>query len=562
MTARSPRVRSPVAFAGTVVATLATFRALDLLINRLGQLPASAYRERVFLDNLLSRWWGLLTTRVPLMLVLAAISVVGLAFVLDEYRFGGGVVRRRLGGIFAGWGELAGGASLRWFVVGVTGVAAWALSCYARNLYLDQLHVADRLLVVALWLAIAWRPAFVLPFAVAATAVAGQFVVPLGFISWTEMGVVLRFPVLFGAFWIVRTVTRDRQSDVFIFAWCCLLAATYWTSGVGKLRVGWLTHPHVNLLLLGAYANGWLASLDPRAVERIARIIGTFAVPLMLFTLLVECGSLLMLWRRWSLVAFFLLATVFHLGAFAMTGIFFWKWILVDAMLLAYLLRGDRLTRLSIFRPALFALSVVIILASPWWVPSENLTWFDTPLTYSLEIEGVEGQGASHVLPAGFFRPYSDAFVLGASGATPPHPKLTRGMGVTMDRLIATTLESARTPDSVFALEQSLGTQRADSAATSAFDAFIRAYASNARCSRERDPWFLRVAGVPRHLWTLPLDAALPCGVPLERVRLYERTTFFDGDSLHVIRRLLLGEIIVAPRPVTASVRGLSCVGC
>src|SRR6185503_19531524 len=113
----------------------------------------------------------------------------------DEYRFGGGAARRRLGALFAGWSKLDD-APLRWFVLGVTGVAAWALSCYAKNLYLDQLHVADRLLVVALWLAIAWRPIFVLPFAIAAAAVAGPFVIPLGFISWTEMGVVLRFPAL------------------------------------------------------------------------------------------------------------------------------------------------------------------------------------------------------------------------------------------------------------------------------------------------------------------------------------------------------------------------------
>jgi hypothetical protein len=43
---------------------------------------------------------------------------------------------------------------------------------------------------------------------------------------------------------------------------------------------------------------------------------------------------------------------VFHLGAFAMTGIFFWKWILVDAMLLVFLLRGKRLATLKLFTPA------------------------------------------------------------------------------------------------------------------------------------------------------------------------------------------------------------------
>jgi hypothetical protein len=550
MSARLPASRPTLAFAGTFLGVLVAFRALDVLVARLGQLPASAYAESLFLDDLIGRWAHLITSRAPSWLPVAVVGVVVAAIVVDARRLGG-AGRRRLAALFGGWNELDEGNALRWLVLGVTGVATWALSCYARNLYLDQLHVADRLVIVVLWVAIAWRPIFALPFAVAATAVAGQFVVPLGFISWTEMGVVLRFPVLVAAFWIVRTVTRRRQSDVFVFAWCCLLAATYWTSGLGKLRVGWLTHPHVHLLLLGAYANGWLSSLDPKTVERAARVIASLAWPLMLFTLVVECGSLVMLWRRWVLVGFFVLAGVFHLGAFAMTGIFFWKWILIDAMLLVYLLRGRRLTRMPIFTGERFAMSVLAILASPVWVPSENLTWFDTPLTYSLELEGVDARGAVHALPAGFFRPYSEAIVLGASGATPPHPKLTRGMGVTMDRTLASVLESARSADAVFAIERARGIVRADSAASAAFDDFVGTYAANARCATERDPLLLRVIGVPRHLWTLPLDAALPCDVRLERVRVVERTTFFDGTALRVVRRIPLREIAVAARADT-----------
>jgi hypothetical protein len=542
MNTRSAAPRSTLAFTGAVVGVFATFRVLDLGISRLGQRPVIAYGEIV-------RWWQLFLSRVPWWLAVTGIALLAIAFWLDERRFGGGAVRQRVVALFGGWDQLEDGRALRWLVVAVTAVPAWALSCYARNLYLDQWHLPDRLLIVALWVAIAWRPLFVFPFALAAAGMAGQFVIPLGFISWTEMGVLLRFPVLVGAFWIVRAITGRRQSDVFIFAWVCVVAATYWTSGLGKLRVGWLTHPHVHLLLLGAYANGWLAFLEPRVVERAARVVASLAWPFMLFTLIVECGALVLLWRRWSLIAFFVLATAFHLGAFAMTGIFFWKWIVVDAMLVIYLLRGRRLTLLPIFTPGLFALSVAATLASPLWAPSENLTWFDTPLTYSLELEGVDARGGAHALPAGFFRPYGDAIVLGPAGATPPHPSLTRGMGVTMDRALAASLERARSADEVFALETARGTVRGtvrvDSAASAAFDDFVRTYAANARCASERDPPILRVVGVPRHLWTFPLDAALPCGVRLERVRVFERTTFFDGTRLRLIRRLLLREIVV-----------------
>ena len=546
MTTRPPSSRATLAFAGTVLGVLATFRVLDIAVARLGQLPAAAYTESFFLDDLIARWWRLASTRVPWWFFVVGIVLAILVLALDQRRFGG-AGRRRLMPLFAGWRDLEGGQALRWLVLGVSAVAAWTLSGYGRNLYFDRLHAADRLLIVVLCVGIAWRPLFVVPFAIAATAVAGQLVVPLGFISWTEMAVVLRIPVLFGAFWIVRAVTRRRESDVFIFAVCCLLAATYWTSGLGKLRVGWMSHPHVNLLLLGAYANGWLAFLEPKTIERASRIVASLAWPLMLFTLLVECGALVMLWRRWSIVGFLLLAPAFHLGAFALTGIFFWKWIVVEAMLLVYLMRDHRLVRLSIFTPGLFALSVIAIVASPIWAPSENLTWFDTPLTYTLELEGVDARGAAHALQAGFFRPYTEAIVLGVGGATSAHAKLTRGMGITMDRSTAEALEAARSPDEVFALEERRAPARADSAATAALDDFLRAYAANARCTRERDPVILRVVGVPRHLWTFPLDAALPCGVVLERIRVFERTTFFDGTALRVIRRILLRETRLRP---------------
>ena len=552
MNTRAASSRATLALAGAIVGLLVTFRVLDVAIARLGQLPASAYAESFFLDDLIGRWWRLVSTRAPWWLVVVGIALTLVAFFVDARRLDG-AGRRRLMALFAGWHELEDGRALRWLVLGVTGVAAWALSCYARNLYLDQLHVADRMLIIALWVAIAWRPILVLPFAIAATAVGGQFVVPLGFISWTEMGVVLRFPVLFGAFWIVRAVTRSRRSDVFVFAWCCLLAATYWTSGLGKLRVGWITHPHVDVLLLGAYANGWLAFLEAQTVVRAARLVASLAVPLMLFTLVVECGALVMLWRRWSMVGFFLLATAFHLGAFALTGIFFWKWIVIDGMLLVYLLRDHRLARLPIFTPSMFALSVLVILASPLWVPSENLTWFDTPLTYALELEGVDARGTSHTLPAGFFRPYAEAIVLGVAGAAPPHAKLTRGMGVTMDRSTAEALAAAHSPEEVFALEATREAARADPTARAALDDFLGAYAANARCASERDPGILRLIGVPRHLWTFPLDARLPCGVVLERVRVFERTTFFDGTALRVIRRLPVHETAVASRTDSAA---------
>lgn len=532
------------AFFGSVLALLAAFRALDIGVARLARLPAAAYEEAVFVDNLLARWWQHGVERVPWWLAATVVALCGVVAIADVRRHGG-ALRRRMATLGAGWEVIDEGGALRLLVLGITGLSAWALSCYGVNLYFNQLHLAERVLVVALWLAIAWHPLFAIPFALVAGAVAGQFTVPLGFISWTEMGVLLKFPLLFVAFWVVRAATGDRRSDVFLFAWCCLLATTYWTSGLGKLRMEWFTHPHLSLLLWGAYANGWLSILATEVVARAAEVLDQFARPLMFVTLALECGALLLLWRRWSLVGFLALAIAFHLGVVAVTGIFFWKWMAADAFLLTYLLHRRRLARLGVFTPARFALSVALIVASPIWMRAENLTWLDTPLTYTLRFEGVDARGVVYALPAAFFRPYTEAIVLGTFAGVSPHVQITRAMGVTTDRRLAESLEAARSPAEIFAIEASAGTMRFDPATSARFDDFVARYAANATCTARRDPLALRIAGVPRHLWTFPLDATLPCDVAIATVRVFELTVFVNGGAQQVIRKRLLRAVDV-----------------
>src|SRR6185295_14707388 len=106
-----------------------------------------------FLDNLLVRWWHLGTSRIPWWLAVAIVALCIITAVTDQRTFGG-AGRQRFSSLFGGWDSLEEGPALRWLVVAITGVSAWTLSCYARNLYVDQWHLTDRLLVIALWMAI------------------------------------------------------------------------------------------------------------------------------------------------------------------------------------------------------------------------------------------------------------------------------------------------------------------------------------------------------------------------------------------------------------------------
>jgi hypothetical protein len=330
------------------------------------------------------------------------------------------------------------------------------------------------------------------------------------------------------------------------------MAVTWWSSGSGKLSVGWITHPYVHLLLLGAHANGWLAGVPTGTVEQVAEVVRTVRVPMMLLTLAVECGSLLMLARRWTLPAFLALTIAFHLGAFALTGILFWKWILVDVALLAFLLRGRRIDRLRIFGGWRLALAVLLVVGQRAWIRAQDLTWFDTPLTYSIRLEGLDAAGATHALPAGFFRPFAETFVLETFPYLSPHPQLTGPMGVTRSRPLADALVAAPDPAAVVALEQRAA-PRTDAGLAGRFDGFVaRSMRTANRLGAEGR---LARPGVPRHLWTMPLDAVWPGEPAIVTVRVVEVTAFYDGRHLRELRHRPLRTIDVATGTSTAARR-------
>ena len=73
-------------FAGTVVATMAVFRVLDIGIARLARIPSDSYTQAFFLDDLALRAWRLASMRVPWWLAVVAVALLLLAFTTDQRR--------------------------------------------------------------------------------------------------------------------------------------------------------------------------------------------------------------------------------------------------------------------------------------------------------------------------------------------------------------------------------------------------------------------------------------------------------------------------------------------
>ncbi len=144
--------------------------------------------------------------------------------------------------------------ALRWLIVVVVLLATWLGSTYDYNLFFNQAHYVDRFSLILLGILIVWRPVFVFPFLLLLLGILYQFSYPYeGNPSWPELNLLVRALTLFGSAFLIHVLTGRQETTDFVFVLCCLVASSYWGSGIGKFQLNWISHPYLHLLVFGAF---------------------------------------------------------------------------------------------------------------------------------------------------------------------------------------------------------------------------------------------------------------------------------------------------------------------
>lgn len=520
--ARLASVRPLIEQAAAVGAMVGLYVLCERGLRRLGHLPEQGYGEPIIARQLIAHAFSR-----PLLFIAAA--SVSVAFVI--------ALRLR-------WSDFARGQALRGFITIVAGISVWTHATSDVNLYFNQVYLIDRLLLIVLAAGVVWRPAFVLPFLWLLFGFLWQYDYPLiTQYPWTDMNMLLAAMALMGAFVVVRMVAGFRNTDIYLFVLVCIIASFYWGSGLGKAELNWISHPHLNYLIGGAYANGWLSFMPATTIAAIALSAAPMALPLMLFTLVVEWGSVLILARRWTTLAFIAGFICFHLGVFAFTGMLFWKWIVLEVVLVA-LFFAKRAQMPAIYGPGWFMLSVLLIAISALWVRPVNLSWYDTRAAYVFGYRGIAKSGRVYELPIQTFTPYADMFTLGIFEYINPKPQLLHIWNVTVNREVASRLVQPIDANAFFAYEEEKNIVHYDAGRAALFDKFMQQTMRhlNARGSKASPFSF---AQPPAHLWTLPRSPIFSGQEELVRVEVYQRTWLLSEGDMRIIRERPIREVAI-----------------
>ena len=498
---------------------LTLYALLDRWLTRLTAIPERGYEEAFLVFELGKRLMSLNPAALASMLLMVGAIGVGLWF-------------RSLG---PRWSSFTYGPLVRRLVVVIAFVLAWSYATYDYNFYFDQTHGVDRLILLALVPLLCWRPAFVFPFLLVLLPMLRQFDYPIGDYSWSEPVLLVRALMLFGALWLTRLVSGRIRTADFFFVLCCLVASFYWVPGLGKLDLYWIASDRLYYLLPATYANGWLGFLSPEAVARFTKAFSYLNTPMKIGTLLLEAGALFCLWRRSLLTGFLVGWIVLHIGIFFVTGIFFWKWITLDAAILVLFFTKHR-PRFEIFTRAHFVVSLILIGGATLWFKPVELAWYDARMSYTYRFEAVGTSGKTYTLSPRFFSPYDYQFTLSGFTYLSHQPRLSVAWGATRNRNVAEALNASTTPSEIWNLEREMGREGYDPRRSAAFDDFIREFVTN-WCKHGGELRWWHLLQAPPQLWTFSPDAGPDEGEQIAKVIGYEVTSLYDDSRYREIRK-------------------------
>jgi len=154
---------------------------------------------------------------------------------------------------------------------------------------------------------------------------------------------------------------------------------------------------------------GWLNNVDESIISLISQFISYFNAPLNFLTVLIEISSIYFLSRGKTFRIYLIIASLFHLIIYLSSGIFFWKWIVINLFMVVISIMGEEesFKKVFDFKPIYF---IILVLISPIYLRPLSLAWFDTKLLEKYEIYLTDSNGIDFPVTGNFFKPYDKIF--------------------------------------------------------------------------------------------------------------------------------------------------------
>jgi hypothetical protein len=434
--------------------------------------------------------------------------------------------------------------TFRYLVLASAVTLAWAASSYPYNHYFNQSHIADRVMIILLFLGLIRWPSLVGIFAVYAFAILSQFDQPFGGFSWTDKDLSLRVLLMFGASLWLSVTSRSRELlRVALLMTFALIASHYFVPGWEKLTSGWLSYGNLHHLFAAAHVNGWL-NIDSLQVTEHFYFTRKIEPWLLVATVILECGAIALLANRYTAIALLLGWAGLHIGIFAFSGICFWKWVIIDCVAAAALISMPAQQSKWLFggiRPWLAFF--LIAFGQPVFKP-HHLAWFDTPLAHTYRFVAIDASGNRHPVGKYQLAPYDFFLCQNRLWFIPQSQVLTRTWSSTKNKELAEMLAQCKSISDLSQIEPTESIVQPSPDKLKGFERWVFLFFKNMTTHPHPSPQGL--VGFPQHIWTTPHAHDFQPSMDIVAVEIFRTSSWCQDNAITVIEDIALMRVNLA----------------
>lgn len=284
-------------------------------------------------------------------------------------------------------------------------VLSWGFAFYEVNYYYDYYFVLDRSLLLVLAVISLINPYLSILFVLQAFLCAKHLSYPvISSYSFTDKQVLFQVIVVFWAMYSLKnTILKRISSWAFIVTVLAVISNWYFLAGIGKLQIGWVNRNNLYFLFASTVDFGWLSWVDRLVLVKMGRFMEENRNLIIYPTILIEFFvPLILFYNRRTIFIGLVSYILFHLIVFLTSGIFFWKWIVLEVAIIIWFLLKDR----EVFSKHSLLTYFIILISSYFFYNSNKLAWIDTGIYQKTEVYLVEPNGERQLLTNSFFKPY------------------------------------------------------------------------------------------------------------------------------------------------------------
>ena len=433
---------------------------------------------------------------------------------------------------------------LRPIILFTSGIVTWRAISMDVELATGTSYPVCRVIIVLAWIGVWFHPGFLI------------LLLHTG-ITWLRSNyhhqhlairTMLMFLACLGALPFLNVVGPMLNADEAIdfttpvlFLFLCLCGSHYFIPAMKKVSLGphwysWMLDNRLHTITISAYLWGWLRFLPEARVIRFVRFLRPFDRLFQISTLTLQVGAVFILFDQWLCFGLIIMFTFFNLTVAALSGIFFWQWIVVNSLLgwAVWNLPPDVAGLLFGVQNGLVVAAILVLLPlrGKVWAPI-RLGWWDTPFSCRVHYEVKGKSGIWYGLYNDFMCPNERIFGQVYGAFLVDEKRITWHIGESHKREQFDALNAVG--EDLAKLERAkeeLGSSHYDSNLEFIHDRYITAFFQNFNAGHRKRlfPVWLKAPGGQLFYWgELPRFYGQE---PIDELVIHYREHYFDGQRI------------------------------